>query len=554
MTTSREWPGRAAVLLALAVTVALPFALRKDEAPALRADDVVVVITPHNEAIRSEFARGFSQAYHARTGRTVAVDWRVIGGTAEITRFLAGEYTNSFRLHWERDLHRPWSAEVQKSFDDGRIVPDATPADDTTAEAARRAFLASEASCGIDLFFGGGSYDFIRQASAGRLVDSGIFERHPGWFTDDVIPEMHNGERFWSADHTWIGAVLSSFGILYNTDSLRRLGIERPLSDWRDLADPRLLGELALADPTKSSSIAKAFEMVIQREMQVRQRELRAAGLPEAEVDRRAVAEGWAAAMREIQLMGANARYFTDTSQKPPIDVAQGDSAAGMCIDFYGRFQAEAVRRRDNSARAEFVTPPAGSVYSVDPIALMRGSPHRAVAVDFIEYVLSPEGQDLWNTRVGEPGGPAVFALRRLPVRKDSYAPETRPRRSDPAVDPYAADNDFVYNGAWTGSMLNEIAFVIRVMCLDSHPELVDAWRAAIRAGQPPEAMAVLGDLSAVDYAAVRGRIHDVFQAKRPLEIIRLGRDLAEEFREQYRRATEVAREHERRSASAAPL
>ena len=38
------------------------------------------------------------------------------------------------------------------------------------AREARAAFLASDVGCGIDLFFGGGPYDFARQATAGRLV------------------------------------------------------------------------------------------------------------------------------------------------------------------------------------------------------------------------------------------------------------------------------------------------------------------------------------------------------------------------------------------------
>lgn len=542
MVPSREWIARGAVLAALFVTVALPFALRRDRQPVFEAEATVVVITPHNEAIRSEFARGFSRWYEERTGRRVAVDWRVIGGTSEITRYLEGEYTAAFRRHWTRDLGRPWTSVVQRSFDNPGIAVDATPADDTEAEAARRAFLASDAGCGIDVFFGGGSYDFIRQAQAGRIVPSGIVARRPEWFTNAVIPEAVNGERFRAPDHTWIGAVLSSFGILYNHDSLRRLGIEQPPTDWRDLTDPRLFGELALADPTKSSSIAKAFEMVVQREMQVRLRQLQAAGTPAEEAERRAVREGWRRGLEILQLMGANARYFTDSSQKPPIDVGQGDSAAGMCIDFYGRFQAETTARRDGRARLTFITPPSGSVYSVDPIAMLRGAPHAELATDFIEYVLSEEGQKLWNYRAGEPGGPELFSLRRLPVRKDAYTPEHRQHMSDPDVDPFSPENDFQYQAAWTGALLRDLAFVMRVMCVDTHEELRTAWRAIIAAGQPEEAMRVLQDLDGVDYDQTSGPIHDALRSGRAIEEVRLGQELAARFRAQYARAAEIAR------------
>src|SRR5258708_31481701 len=108
--------------------------------------------------------------------------------------------------------------------------------------------------------------------------------------------------------------------------------------------------------------------------------------------------------MRMLQMIGANSRYFTDTPQKPPIDISQGTSAVGMCIDFYGRSQADAVERRDHSDRLIYVAPEGGSVYSVDPVATLRGAKHRALAQDFIEFVLSSEGQKIWNFKPGTPG------------------------------------------------------------------------------------------------------------------------------------------------------
>ena len=167
------------------------------------------------------------------------------------------------------------SIEVQAGFANARLAADA-PA---TAQEARKEFLASDVSCGIDLFFGGGSYDFIRQAQAGRLVPSRILQTHPDWFKDDIIPFSYAGEPFWDKQGRWIGNVLSSYGILYNRDALKRLGIARAPEQWEDLTDPRYVGEIALADPTKSSSIAKAFENLIQQQMQQRLAALRAAGV-----------------------------------------------------------------------------------------------------------------------------------------------------------------------------------------------------------------------------------------------------------------------------------
>ncbi len=534
---------RAIIILALVAVVALPFALRTEKKTIGKADDTVVIITPHNEAIRHEYSRGFSDWWKARTGRTVQVDWRVIGGTSEITRFLDSEYVQSFQNYWTKTRGQTWSTDVQAAFTNHRLPKDA-PAIQVEA---RKAFLESNVGCGIDVFFGGGSFDFIRQANAGRIVDSGLMQKHPEWFNDKVIPSEFTGEPYLDKQGRWLGAVLSSYGILYNFDSLRRLGIANPPRQWEDIAAPAYAGEVALCDPTKSSSIAKAFENVIQQQMYREwDRLVRETGKPRKELEAQAVRAGWERGLSVLQRIGANARYFTDSSQKPPIDVLNGNSAVGMCIDFYGRYQEESASERSGQKRLGYFSPPDGTVLSPDPIALMRGAPNRDVAVAFIEYVLSAEGQKLWNFKVGEPGGPDRFALRRLPIRRDFYTREDwRPHRSDPDVNPYAGDNPLIYNPAWTsGDTFRAMAFVIRVMCLDTHPELVQAWREIIAAGMPPEALAELSNLSSVSYDNVQGRIRTALSSKNKVDEIHLANELANGFRRQYQRAAEIARQH----------
>ena len=470
----------------------------------------------------------------------MALDWRLIGGTTEIARFLEGEYAASFQNHWVNTLHKSWSNEVLTGFANGRLPADA-PAE---AREARTVFLASRVGCGIDLFFGGGTYDFIRQAQAGRIVDSGILQKHPEWFADTVIPHTFAGEEYWDKDGCWVGTVLSSFGIVANRDSLRRLGIAKAPDHWEDLKDARLIGEVALADPTKSGSIAKAFENVVQQQMQKRLRALQVANpsANPADIEKQAVREGWIEGVRLLQAIGANARYFTDSAQKGPIDVAAGDCAAGMCIDFYGRQQQEAVRRRGADDRMTYVSPQGGSVASVDPIALMRGAPNKAAAVAFIEFTLTMEGQKLWNLRPGTEGGPGYFALRRLPVRKDFYdLPGIASLRSDPDELPYATQDRLIYRPAWTGKLFRELSFAFRVMCLDTQPELKKAWRALTEAGMPADALAVFEDVSAVDYAMANGRIKAALTSKDKVDEIRLANELGNHFRRQYLKAADMA-------------
>jgi ABC-type glycerol-3-phosphate transport system substrate-binding protein len=247
--------------------------------------------------------------------------------------------------------------------------------------------------------------------------------------------------------------------------------------------------------------------------------------------------------MQLLMKIGANARYFTDSSGKIALDVEAGEAAAGMTIDFYGRYESEAVRRPDGTSRLQYVNAEGGTSFSVDPIGLYRGAPHAELAREFIAFVMSPEGQKLWNWKAGAPGGPQRHALRRLPVLPALYAPEYQGLRTDPDVNPYELAQNFVYHSAWTSSLFRQIAFIFRVMCIDVQDELDDSW-AALRAAQfPPDAVKIFEDVSAVDYAAASGRIQEGLSGDKIREV-QLARELADHFREQYRRAALVARAH----------
>ena len=74
----------------LALIVALPLAMRRhtETTSAARADDNLIVLTPHNESIRQEFGEAFAAYWKSTTGRSIHVDWRTPGGTSEIRMVL----------------------------------------------------------------------------------------------------------------------------------------------------------------------------------------------------------------------------------------------------------------------------------------------------------------------------------------------------------------------------------------------------------------------------------------------------------------------------------
>ncbi len=518
---------RAGGLLAVAaVVIALPFVFRRDRVQRdwHPGDPELIVISPHNEAIRTEFATAFS-AWHLRHhGQPVRIDWRSIGGTTEIMRYLEAESMAAFKA-WRRANAHPWPEGAEPLTLDSRFDAATPPADNAKRERWQQqrdlhtAFRDTDDpqafGCGIDLFFGGGTYDHGAAAGKGFTVAPWPATQPP-----DEIVSPDGAERFparaggeiWRTD-TFFGTVLSTFGICYNPDRLRDLGIETPPATWADLADPRYFGQIGVADPTKSGSIAKAFELIIHTECrnaveragyadQVDTFEalIAAADLPPGimpptvpDAYQQAVAQGWEAGIHLIQRISANARYFTDGAGKVPIDVSNGDAAAGLAIDFFGRYQAESTRDRHGQPRMMYITPVGGSGVSADPISLLRGAPHRELAVRFIRFTLGTEGQRLWTYRAGTPGGPVKYSLRRLPIRRDFYPHPENPSQhavhqdhlrhstdalDDPSVNPYALAEQFTYRPRWTARHFNIHRDLIRAMGLDAATELKAAWQA----------------------------------------------------------------------------
>jgi ABC-type glycerol-3-phosphate transport system substrate-binding protein len=270
-----------------------------------------------------------------------------------------------------------------------------------------------------------------------------------------------------------------------------------------------------------------------------------------AALDRAATRQGWAAAMRLIRRIGANARYFTDSATKVPHDVAMGEGAVGMCIDFFGRYQGEHVASLGRPGRVGFASARGETSFDADPIGVLRGARHRELALAFLEFVLSDDGQKLWDFRRGAPGGPEKYALRRLPISPKLYDHAYDGARADPGENPYAPATEgassFVYHPAWTSQLFSALALVVRTMCVDPDVELHAAWAALARAKFPPRATAAFDDVSLVDYEVVSGPLRAAMQAPDPLEEARWTRRLVEQHRALYRRVAALAKEEEGR-------
>lgn len=279
---------------------------------------------------------------------------------------------------------------------------------------------------------------------------------------DNVI----GAQTIYDPDQYWIGVAFSSFGVVYNRDWLKKLGLPEPTS-FDDMGRPELVGLVALADPRLSGSITTSMDAILS-------------------------AYGWEKGWRVLRSMCANTRYYTAASSKPPIDVSQGEAAIGLAIDFYGRGQAQSILRPGQDAgesRVGYVDPPGVVYIDADPISVLRGAPHPELARKFIEFCLTDEGQALWqfhaksdpraasNPRndAGEAMGPEQYELRRMPVRRDFYR-DCASHFID-KVEPFAAATSNKPAG-WRSA----IGPILGACAVDTADEQREAWRAIIAA------------------------------------------------------------------------
>src|SRR5688572_3580225 len=81
-------------LILFLLVLGLPFLLRGaiTQAPPDRSEARIVVVTPHNQDIRREFAYAFSQWHREKYGGGVEIDYRTPGGTNDIKRLLENTY------------------------------------------------------------------------------------------------------------------------------------------------------------------------------------------------------------------------------------------------------------------------------------------------------------------------------------------------------------------------------------------------------------------------------------------------------------------------------
>lgn len=385
----------------------------------------LVVLTPHNEQIRYEFARAFSAWHLARHGAQVRVDWRAPGGTTEIRRLMEARYARAIKT--------------------GELDPQG----------------AANAPMPWDILFGGGVYEH-------DVVKRGVTVDHlgapvtlsmsvPAEFTPHQLHELFGDNQIgagplYDPDRHWLGAALTAFGIGYNLDLLRELDLQPPTT-WEDLTDPRYAGWIAMTDPRQSGSVATSYDSILNN-------------------------LGWEKGWRTLRAMSANARFFANSSLKAPLEISAGEAAAGPVLEFYGRYQSQALKNAGGDARMGYIDPPGIVFIDSDPISILRAGPNPVIAQRFVEFVLSEQGQALWQFPAHDGNahpdamGPERFSLRRMPVRRLMYE-KWRASFVDQDLQPFEIVSHAPLQG-WR-PLIDKL---MSAFAMDIHHDMAEAWRA----------------------------------------------------------------------------
>ncbi|HET9209582.1 MAG TPA: extracellular solute-binding protein [Thermoanaerobaculia bacterium] len=218
-----------------------------------------------------------------------------------------------------------------------------------------------------DVWFGGPQTIFARGAREGLLDPY-----RPQW-ADQIPPESRN------ADNLFFGSYRTAPVLVYNSAAVKPEDAPR---DWDDLLDPKWTGKILIRDPLASGTMRTMFGMILSRSVAQ-------TGSPE---------QGFAWLRR---LDGQTKEYL----QQPALMIEKLNRQEGLVTIWE---LTDLLWQRHRGSPLAFHFPTSGTPVIDDSVGLVKNAPHPEEAKKFIDFVGSPEGQEI-----------AARQSYRLPARTD---------------------------------------------------------------------------------------------------------------------------------------
>lgn len=251
--------------------------------------------------------------------------------------------------------------------------------------------------------------------------------------TAEGIPDSIGSYPINDPDGFYYGFAASGYGIMYNTRYVE--ANELPVAEeWEDLMRAEYNGHVAMSAPSRSGTTHLTVETLLQ-------------------------GDGWDEGWAKWKWIAGNMNTVTERSFGVPDAVNSGSAGFGIVIDFFG------LASKASGFPVELVYP---SVTAIVPanIGIIENAPSAEGAKAFVEFVLSPEGQEVLLN-------PAIM---RLPVNPEAYAnaPEGFPDPFDEDFAPGAIEFDVDKSGA-RYNLVNSLFDVMITYRLDELRQAVAA-------------------------------------------------------------------------------
>ena len=131
----------------------------------------------------------------------------------------------------------------------------------------------------------------------------------------------------------------------------------------------------------------------------------------------------------------------------------------------------------------------------MDPIAILKGAPNLPVAQKFLEFVLSEDAQKLWMLRDTDSEGPEWNGG----LNRASVLPALYDKLGERCIvpNPFAREGTpFQYNSDKGGTRWDLVNGLFGVLIIDSHKDLVNAWKAIRKCKDPAKRDAAIAVLT----------------------------------------------------------
>jgi len=209
------------------------------------------------------------------------------------------------------------------------------------------------------------------------LKDDGLLQKYE--VKVKGIPEKVGAFPINDPEGYYKGFAASGYGIMWNTRYLKAKKLPVP-KKWIDLAKPVYHGHVGMSAPSRSGTTHLTVETLLQ-------------------------GEGWEKGWRNWKEIAGNFKTVTERSFGVPDGVNSGQFGLGIVIDFFG------LASKASGFPVDFLYPPVTTLVPAN-IAIVKNAPNPKAAAAFIEFLMSPAGQEV----LLDP------KIMRLPVNPATYA------------------------------------------------------------------------------------------------------------------------------------